>query len=195
MLVANIFDMEKPGKRDRTRLRLADAALDLFEAQGYDRTTTAQIAEVVGVSEMTLFRHYPSKDRLLLDDPYDPIIAESVAAQPAELPALERVTAGIRAAWRGVPQPAETAVRRRMRIAARTPSLTGAMRASTRATEQAVARSLIETGADPATARIAAAAVLAALTEALIAWAAVDEDGSLDDTILFALRVLEKTVR
>ncbi|PZU44128.1 MAG: TetR family transcriptional regulator [Microbacterium sp.] len=186
--------VEYLAKRERTRQHILETAFELFEAQGYDRTTTAQIATTAGVSEMTLFRHFASKDRLLLDDPYDPVIAQAVAAQPPELPALTRATAGVRAAWRTVPEPAEEAVRRRMRIAARTPGLTGAIRANTRATETAIARALTDTGADPTVAQIAAAATLAALMESLTAWAVADAPCPLDDAIRLALDVLDDTV-
>ncbi|GAA2580322.1 hypothetical protein CSIV_00310 [Microbacterium sp. CSI-V] len=185
---------EQPTKRNRTRQRILETAFELFETHGYDRTTTAQIAATAGVSEMTLFRHFASKDRLLLDDPYDPLIAEAVAAQPPAMPALARVTAGVRVAWRTVPGPAEEAVRRRMRIAARTPGLTGAIRANTRATENAIAQALTDTGADPTVAQIAAAATLAALMESLTAWAVTDDPGPLDDAIRLALDVLDRTV-
>lgn len=40
--------------------------------QGYAATGTAQIAQRAGVSEMTLFRHFPSKEALLLEDPSMP---------------------------------------------------------------------------------------------------------------------------
>lgn len=178
-------------KRQRTRQRLLEAALGLFEERGYAETTTAQIAEAAGVSEMTLFRHFPSKDRLLLDDPYDPLIAAAVADQPAALPTIVRVTAGMRAAWRAVPGPAEAAVRRRLRLAAITPGLAGAIRANTRDTEDAIAEALSRTGADSTVARIAAAAALAALTEALMGWAASEEEVRLGDAIQLALSVLE----
>ncbi|BEH01834.1 hypothetical protein brsh051_11150 [Brooklawnia propionicigenes] len=184
--------MGESAKRARTRQRLAEAALALFETQGYEETTTAQIAAAAGVSEMTLFRHFRSKDRLLLDDPYDPAIAAAVAATPLHLPALERVTAGVRAAWRDVPEPAEAAVRRRMRIAARTPGLAGHVRANTRATEDAIAQALVGTGEDPTVAQIAAAAALAALMEALSTWAQEESDAPLSHAILLALRVIEK---
>lgn len=178
-------------KSDRTRQRLIDVALDLFEKQGYDETTTAQIAVAAGVSEMTLFRHFASKDRLLLEDPYDPVIAAAVTAQPRELSPLGRAVAGLRAAWRTLPEPESQAVRRRLRIAARTPGLLGAMRASTRATEEAVAGGLTSTGADRIVARIAAAAVLAALTASLLDWAAAENGGSLDAAVRRALDVLD----
>ncbi len=179
---------------ERTRQRLADVALELFEAHGYAATTTAQIA-AAGVSEMTLFRHYPSKDRLLLDDPYDPVIAAAMLAQPPELPALAQVTAGMRTAWRALPEPEENTTRRRLRIAARAPGLDGAIRANTRATETAIAGTLASKGTDPVIARIAAAAAMGALMESLTAWAAADDDRSLGDAVRLALDVLDEAVR
>lgn len=43
------------------------AALERFQAQGYDRTTVEEIAGDVGMSTRTYFRYYPSKDDVLLD--------------------------------------------------------------------------------------------------------------------------------
>lgn len=172
-----------------------EVALELFEERGYTQTTTAQISAAAGVSEMTLFRYFPAKDRLLLDDPYDPLIAAAVAEQPAALPAIARVAAGVRAAWQAVPAGAEAAVRRRLRIATGTPELVGAIRASTQGTETAITEALTSTGTDPTVARIAAAATLAALTEALTAWAAAGEDSSLTDAIRLALSVLDGVAR
>ena len=71
-------------RTERTRARLLAAALDLFARQGYDRTTVAEIAAAAGVTEMTFYRHFGSKDQLLLDDPYDPLIASAIGHQPAD---------------------------------------------------------------------------------------------------------------
>lgn len=180
----------RTGKGARTRDRILAAALVLFEERGYDDTTTQQIAAAAGVSEMTLFRHFPSKDRLVGDDPYDPLIAEAVAAQPAHLPALRRATGGVRQAWRSIPEPAADEVRRRLRIAVGSTALLRAMRANTRDTEDAVTRALVSSGTGAAEARIAAAALLAALMESLLAWSA-GEDGSVDAAVRRALDVLE----
>lgn len=49
-----------------THQRLIQAALQLFAAQGITETTTRQIAELAGVNEVTLFRHFGSKNGLLL---------------------------------------------------------------------------------------------------------------------------------
>jgi AcrR family transcriptional regulator len=178
MLVTNITavvtDAAPAGRRARTRARLLACALDLFERQGYDQTTVAQIAQAAGVTEMTFFRHFASKDRLIVEDPYDPVIAEAVAAQPRTLPPLARTVAGIRAAWSRLPPPESETVRRRVRIAAVTPSLRGAIAANNAATEQILVEQLVADGADPAAARVAAAAVLAGITAALLDWSQHD---------------------
>jgi AcrR family transcriptional regulator len=45
--------------------RILEAAEHLFAVQGYDRTTTKQLAERSGVAEGTLFRHFESKKSIL----------------------------------------------------------------------------------------------------------------------------------
>lgn len=40
------------------RRRLELAALELYREQGFDRTTTAQIAKHAGVTERTFFHHF-----------------------------------------------------------------------------------------------------------------------------------------
>ena len=56
--------------RERQRIALRGeiqrAALRLFAAQGFDNVTTEAIAEEVGISPSTFFRHVPSKEHLLL---------------------------------------------------------------------------------------------------------------------------------
>jgi AcrR family transcriptional regulator len=163
-------------KRARTRQRLIDRGLELIERQGYDATSVAQIAAAAGVTEMTFFRHFATKEQLVLEDPYDPFLASGIGGQPRELAPLHRAAAGIRAAWRSLPEPEQPEIRRRVRIAARTPSLRGAMWRSTGNTEAAIVARLVDDGADPLDARVAASAVLAALVTGLYAWA----DGQVD---------------
>ena len=47
------------------RTRILDAALELFSNQGFSSTTTRSIAESAGVNELTIFRHFGTKERLL----------------------------------------------------------------------------------------------------------------------------------
>jgi AcrR family transcriptional regulator len=181
------------GKSERTRERLLNAALELFASQGYHETTVAQIATRVGVSEMTFFRHFQSKEDSLLADPYDPLIAAAVAAQPIEWDALPRVVRGVRDAWRAVPEPDSAQVRLRVRIAAQTPSLRAAIWRNTEATERVIVAVLEADGTDRLAARAASAAVLAAMTAALMEWAASD-DGELGPMVDRVLALFENEV-
>jgi AcrR family transcriptional regulator len=56
----------RPRDAQATRARLIRAALDLFTGQGFRATTTPEIAQRAGVAEATIYRHFPSKDALLV---------------------------------------------------------------------------------------------------------------------------------
>jgi AcrR family transcriptional regulator len=77
-------------KRDRTRRALVDAALDLFERNGYDGTTVADIAEAAEIGTRTFFSYFASKEELLFPQS-DARVAAAVAAianrEPGDRPA------------------------------------------------------------------------------------------------------------
>jgi AcrR family transcriptional regulator len=190
MLVTNIPIM--PTKIELTRERIADAALKLFLERGFSETTVAAIAAEAGVSEMTFFRYFRSKDAVVIDDPYDPVLAEAIARQPRTLPTVTRIASGLKDAWRTLPEPADRRSRDRIRVVAATPVLTGGMWSSNAETERVIVGRLVEDGVDPLEARVAASACLAALMTALLDWAATN-DGSLSERIEFAMSVLERS--
>jgi AcrR family transcriptional regulator len=51
--------------KSRTTQALREAALKLFATQGYDSTTTEEIAEKAGVAARTFFRYFPTKESVL----------------------------------------------------------------------------------------------------------------------------------
>ncbi|MFS1511404.1 TetR/AcrR family transcriptional regulator [Chengkuizengella sp. SCS-71B] len=48
-----------------TKERIVNASLELFAEQGYQLTTVKMIAKKVGVNELTIYRHFGSKDKIL----------------------------------------------------------------------------------------------------------------------------------
>ncbi|SDM31184.1 TetR/AcrR family transcriptional regulator [Nonomuraea jiangxiensis] len=55
-------------KKRRTREALVAAAVELFQRQGYEATTVAQIAAAADVSTRTFFLHFPAKEDVVLGD-------------------------------------------------------------------------------------------------------------------------------
>jgi AcrR family transcriptional regulator len=53
-------------KKARTRDAIADAAISLFLAHGFDRVSVADIAAIAEVSKPTLFRYFTTKEDLVL---------------------------------------------------------------------------------------------------------------------------------
>jgi AcrR family transcriptional regulator len=56
-----------PTTEVQTRTRILDAAQRLFAAQGFDGTTTRDLAQAAGVAEGTLFRHFANKKAILVE--------------------------------------------------------------------------------------------------------------------------------
>jgi AcrR family transcriptional regulator len=55
-------------KRTRTRAALVDAATDLFERNGYDETTIADVAAAADIGTRTFFSYFASKEELLFPE-------------------------------------------------------------------------------------------------------------------------------
>lgn len=74
-------------KKQRTRATLIDAAVDLCERQGFDRTTVDQIAAVADVSPRTFSRYFATKDAIalaLIDEVLEKTAVE-LARQPLDV--------------------------------------------------------------------------------------------------------------
>jgi len=190
MLVTNIHIVTRTdrSRTEATRHLLTEVALGLFERDGFNRTTTASIAAAAGVSEMTFFRHFGTKQGVLFDDPYDPAIVHAIAGR-RDGRLVQRIAAGMRQAWAELPEPAEAQVRRRIAIVATTPELRAGMRANMERTEAAVVQQLVADGSNAFEARVAAAAVMAGVAAGLLEWA-TSSGGRLHESLVAALEIV-----
>jgi AcrR family transcriptional regulator len=55
-------------KKQRTREKIVEAALELFDERGFDGTTIADIAEAAEIAPRTFFSYFPSKDDVVFYD-------------------------------------------------------------------------------------------------------------------------------
>ncbi|MFC5831889.1 TetR family transcriptional regulator [Nonomuraea insulae] len=86
-------------KKEKTRLAILDAALDLFLEQGYESTTIEQIAGAVEISPRTFFRYFTNKDHLVLwfHEHGAEILLETLAERPREEPPFTSLMHALRA--------------------------------------------------------------------------------------------------
>lgn len=169
-----------------TRSEIIEVGLRLFESRGYDAVTMEEIADAAGVSRRTLYRHFPSKDRILLDltaeatASWDGVLAELAADTPARV-VLERAA---RAGASHLDAQREQ-LRTAWRIIATTPAIETAFLANAAWTERLVAVLTDEARGhpfEPAAAAVVAGAYLGALDAAMAHWAS-GSDGTIADGV------------
>ena len=99
--------MALTGKAARTRQAILDAAMRLFNREGYDRTTMRSIAQEAGVSVGNAYYYFSSKEHLIQAF-YDQIQVEHAAAAEQVLAAdrrFEQRLSGVLHAWLDVAAP------------------------------------------------------------------------------------------
>lgn len=121
-------------KKWRTRKVVIETAYRLFERQGYDRTTTAEIAAAAEVSTATFFNHFATKEDLVLTGDGEHILRVGLdvlaAREAGETPAtlLRRAMLGMLAeAGAGLRDPAAAPERIRLDLITSVPSLRATM--------------------------------------------------------------------
>ena len=161
-------------KKAETRRRLQEEALRLFLAKGYDATTVEEIAAAAGVSPMTFYRYFPTKEDVVLADDYDPLIAQLIAERPADGATVDKIRRALGEGLARVYAADRDALLVRTRLVLSTPALRARLWEQQAATERLIARSLArathEPGDDLAT-RVVVSACLAAITTAILIWA------------------------
>lgn len=184
----------EPGAADRLRT----AALDLFVQQGYDATTTAEIAARAGVTERTFFRHFDDKREVLFTgtEQFSEAFVGGVAAAPAGAAPLEAVASALTAVATFFPEERRAHARRRWSVIGSHPALRERELLKLAALSQGLAAAFRERGvADPA-ATLAAESAMTVFRVAFDRWLADDETRplpALQDDVLAALTALTAT--
>jgi AcrR family transcriptional regulator len=168
-------------KKTATSDRIRACALRLFREQGYDATTVEQIAAAAGVSHMTFFRYFPTKEDVVLSDSYDPLIASFIAQTPAAWPLIQRIRAVLVEGLRQVYDTDRDTLLAQVKLIVSTPALRERQWAGQLATQQVILQALEADQHDPHAsfqARVTVAACLAAAGTAVLTW--VENDGIPD---------------
>ncbi|XBQ15142.1 MAG: TetR/AcrR family transcriptional regulator [Oceanicaulis sp.] len=177
--------MSEEGLRERkkraVRERLYEAAIQRFEAEGYDAVSVASICAAAGVAKGTFFNHFPTKEHLLFKW-YERATDEGAAHTPPPGPLADRLVSACKATLSPViSRPGLW--RAKLRLAALHPELRAAEHAADararaafeRLITEAQARGEVRAGVDPGE---AAGLFLAQLTGTVREW--VNAEGAFD---------------
>jgi len=189
--VRNVSPGLRELKKQRTRIAIQEAALDLIVRQGYDATTCEQIAAAAEVSPATLFRYFPTKEDVVLQDDYDPLMAAAVAARPARERPFQAVRRALGETLAQLPDHEMATVRERTRLLLSVPALRARLHEQSEAARVALADVLaIRMGRPPddLAVQAIAAACAAAVSVGVERWAR--DGGRLSDHIDTALAAL-----
>jgi AcrR family transcriptional regulator len=142
-------------KKQRTRLALIDAALELFLAQGYEATTIDEIVAAVEVSQRTFFRYFATKEDVVTSflAEHDQVLEEALAARPPQERPFTALFESLRVVLRTIAggDPADSERFRRVRqVIEATPTLISAQMARYKAAESKLAEEIARReGVDP----------------------------------------------
>ena len=114
-------------KKLKTRATIQREAMRLFLEKGFEETTIEDIAEAVEISPSTFFNYFPSKEDVVFEDEFDPLVIAAFDAQPVDTNPVRRLRIAMRAVFGNLNPEQETMLRRRMQLLATTPELRGAM--------------------------------------------------------------------
>jgi AcrR family transcriptional regulator len=177
-------------KKTATRERIQACALRLFADQGYEATTVEQIAAAAGVSHMTFFRYFPTKEDVVLSDGHDPLITELIEQTPQTLPLVQRIRTALIQGLRQVYDSDRDTLLAQNQLVISTPALRARLWAGQLATQQLILDALHDPDPDLQT-KVTVAACLAAATTAVITWTENNGSPDLPDLIAEAFDALQ----
>jgi AcrR family transcriptional regulator len=182
-------------KKVRTRRLLQEHALRLFADRGYAGTTIEEIAAAADVSPRTFFRYFASKEAVVLEDEYDPLLFERMRKiDPGEPPvgAMRRIIASL---LPDIYAEDRDRILARSRLIYGTPELASAVNGQLTDFERLLAGTLAEVhgrAPDDLEARVVAAVSVAAMRCAIEQWVAADGTPDLGGLLDQAFDVVER---
>jgi AcrR family transcriptional regulator len=194
--------MSSPGLRERkkakTRRTIQEHALRLFAEQGYDATTVDQIADAAEISPSTFFRYFATKEDVVIEDEYDPMLIRAFVEQPAELSAVAAFRKSIHSAFSQIYNADQEQLLQRTKLQLEVPAIRARLLTTQFNTSNALAIAAAERygrNIDDLEVQAFAGAVIGALIPALVRWVASDGKASLPALADACLAHLESGLR
>ena len=188
------------GLRERKKIKLRRSvqreALRLFADQGYEDTTVEQIADAADISTTTFYRYFPTKEDVVLDDDYDPIVEQVIGSGDDQEPLLTTVRRAIAAVAAAVEADRDAALAR-LKLLASVPALKARQGAEGRKTLDFFIRLFSARSGRPVgdyRLRVTTAAFVAAQLEAARCWADADGAESLGQLMDDAVTLVEPLI-
>ncbi len=172
-----------PGLRETKRIatmkQIQGAAIELFDKHGFANTTVEEIAHRAGVGPATIYRHFETKERIIIWDEYDEGFMDAMHS----LIAAEGLTSALRALCKevddGMDDEQIQRIRARNRLVETEPALQKEYVATAHEIATMVASALAARAnrTAPSSADVAVGHVIAGLFHALMLEWANDESG------------------
>jgi AcrR family transcriptional regulator len=174
------------------KLRLVDAAVELFAEQGYDATSVSDIADRAGLAKSSFFRHFPDKREVLFagQDVLAEMFANGIASAPIDASPLEAVAAGLVAASEPFPSQRRAFAVRLAQVVAANPELQEREALKRVRIVSAMTSALLARGVTVPAAAVAAELGSLAFRTAFHRWADAANDRDFADVALAALQEL-----
>ena len=169
----------EPGARQR----LQAAALELFATRGFEETTAAEIAQSVGLTERTFFRHFSDKREVLFygQEQFLQAFVDGVDAAPPDASPLEVIAAAVRGAASFFPDERRPYSRIRQSVIDANPALQERELHKLSGTATMLAEALRARGIGEPSATLAAQSGATVFGIAFGQWIREGEERSLDD--------------
>lgn len=168
-------------KKQKTLERIRREAYRLFAENGYEATTVDQIADAAEISPSTFFRYFPTKEDVVVQDEYDPALADAIRARPADEPMVDALLNALKGPLGQMLEQDREELLLRTRIMFSDPAIRARSVAEQQRSEDAIAAIIAErTGRDAADLEVkcAAAAIIAVFTTLVRHWV---EGGGTED--------------
>lgn len=163
------------------RERLQAAALELFASRGFEKTTAAEIAQSVGLTERTFFRHFSDKREVLFYGQHLFLQAflDGVDAAPPDASPFEIIASALQAAAALFPDERRSYSRLRQSVIDQNPALQERERHKLASLATTVAEALRARGVDEPAATLAAESGVTVFGIAFTQWIREGEQRSL----------------